>query len=78
MFADGNGVPRDYNLARKYYKLSAEQGFSWAQFNLAVMYKDGQGVDKDLNEAKKWATKAAETGLEDAKKFLKTLDELPK
>ena len=42
MYHQGVGVPQDYQEAVKWFRLSAEQGFAQAQYNLAVMYEDGQ------------------------------------
>ena len=47
-------------------KPKAEQGFAYAQFNLALMYDKGEGVPQDYKEAVKWYTKAAEQGDADA------------
>jgi hypothetical protein len=33
------------------YRLAAEQGFSGAQFNLALMYRNGEGVLQDYVQA---------------------------
>src|SRR6266568_6778093 len=35
MYATGRGVPHNYGEAAKWYRKAAEQGFSFAQFNLA-------------------------------------------
>ena len=40
----------------------AEQGNSWAQFNLGNAYATGKGVPKDEAEAVRWFRKAAEQG----------------
>ena len=52
---------KDYKGALKWYKISAEQGYDFAQFYLAMMYHDGQGTEKDDKEAFKWLKKAAES-----------------
>ena len=66
MYANGQGVPKDYAKAVKWYRKAAEQGDARAQFNLGVMYTFGQGVPKDYAEALKWYRKAAEQGHADA------------
>jgi len=58
----GNGVPKDYTEAAKWYRKAAEQGEPNAQVNLGVLYDQGQGVPKDYTEAVKWHRKAAEQG----------------
>ena len=47
-------------------RVRAEQGESWAQYNLGIMYDNGLGVLQDYKEAVKWYTKSAEQGLADA------------
>lgn len=54
MYDLGEGVPRDYKEAVKWYRLSAEQGNPAARFALAEMYKNGDGVSKDIQTAIKW------------------------
>ena len=48
------------------FRLSAEQGYVEAQFNLGMMYADGQGVAEDYTEAIKWLKLAAEQKFEAA------------
>ena len=45
---------KDYKEAVRLYRLSAEQGFASAQYNLGVMYEIGQGVLQDYKEALRW------------------------
>jgi TPR repeat protein len=54
MYANGEGVPKNYTEAAKWYRLSAGQGNAAAQFNLGLMYSKGEGVQKDDAEAVKW------------------------
>jgi TPR repeat protein len=61
MYAQGEGVPRDYTEAVKWYRLAAAQGDAFAQFNLGVMYSKGDGVPQDYVQAHKWFTLAAAT-----------------
>lgn len=44
MLRVGQGVQKDYKEALKWYKLSAEQGWAEAQYNLGKMYYEGEGV----------------------------------
>ena len=62
MYAHGAEGNEDLEKALKWYRLSAEQGDSVAQYNLGVMYEDGAGVDKDPAEALKWYRLSAEAG----------------
>lgn len=48
----------------------AEQGISFAQFNLGTMYANGHGVIQDRKEAAKWYRKAAEQGFAPAQDAL--------
>ena len=76
-----------YNGKRQfvyYYRISAENGYSKAQYNLAIILQKGTLVEKDLKEAVRWHKKAAEQGewgSEDElgkcyeELYLKTLDE---
>ena len=51
MYDNGNGVPEDDAEAVRWFRLSAEQGFAAAQYNLGVMYGNGDGVPEDAGEA---------------------------
>ena len=62
MYANGLGVPQDYQKAFDLYVQSATQGFSVAQSNLAHMYATGEGVEQDYSKAIYWYRKAAEQG----------------
>ncbi|WP_426879352.1 tetratricopeptide repeat protein [Glaesserella parasuis] len=53
---------QNYQAAFPIFKELAEQGYSTAQFNLALMYFEGQGVSQDYHQAAKWYQKAAEQG----------------
>ena len=64
----GNDVP-DYSNVIKFYRLSAEQGNTQAQTNLAVMYRYGDGVPKDYITAHMWFNIAAANGHERAGTF---------
>ena len=46
----------------KWYHKAADQGNSFAQYNIGVLYDRGQGVKQDYNEAMKWFYKAAKQG----------------
>ena len=54
MYHNGQGVPQDYAVAVKWYRLAAEQGKASAQSNLGVMYYNGEGVPQDYAVAVKW------------------------
>jgi TPR repeat protein/serine/threonine protein kinase len=50
-YEQGLGVPKNDELAVKYYQLSADQGYAAALSNLGYCYKHGQGVREDRYEA---------------------------
>jgi uncharacterized protein len=54
MYREGGFVVRDFEKALKWYRLSAEQGYAFAESNLGFMYEEGQGVSKDYKEAHMW------------------------
>ena len=63
MYDNGEGVPQDYAVAVRWWRLAAEQGDASAQYNLALMYDNGEGVPQDYAEAVKWYRLAAEQGI---------------
>lgn len=64
------GVSSDYAQAYRLFKLSAEQGYPSAQYNLAALAESGEGTAVDMNAAIKWYRKAAEQGHELAQERL--------
>ena len=62
MYSKGQGVPKDYIEAVRWYRKSAEQGYAKAEYNLSGMYREGQGVPQDYALAERWCRKAAEQG----------------
>jgi TPR repeat protein len=56
------GVSKDVVEAMRWYKLSATQGNSIGQNDLAVMYKTGLSVKKDIAEAVRWYKLSAMQG----------------
>jgi uncharacterized protein len=55
-------VSQNYVEAVKWFRLAADQGNGYAQFNLGFMYDKGEGVPQDYAEAVKWYRKAADQG----------------
>jgi len=70
MYGLGQGVPKDYQEAVKWFRKAAEQGLARAQGSLGSMYAKGRGVPKDYREAVQWYRKAAEQGLAMAQGYL--------
>ena len=52
----------DYKTALREWQPLAEQGDSFAQFFLGLMYKNGEGVPQDYKKAIKYYTLSAEQG----------------
>ena len=63
IYAAGSGVPRDYTVAVKWFRLAANQGHPQGQHNLGFMYSVGSGVPKNDVEANRWFLKSAMQGL---------------
>ena len=63
-YLHGQGVPKNYAEALKWFRKAAEgpSGHAYAQRQLGFMYYNGQGVPKNYAEALKWFRKAAEQG----------------
>ena len=75
MYANGRGVPQDYEKAERWYRLAAEQGHTTAQNGLGFMYENGAGVPQDYVEAHKWYNLAAARGNDLANKVRDLLAE---
>ena len=43
LYFNGEGVPKDYQQALRWFRLAADQGEALAQTKIAIMYDDGQG-----------------------------------
>ena len=66
MYHKGDGLPKDYAKAVKWYRLAAAQGEANAQNNLGIMYAKGEGVPKDDVESANFYRLSAEQGNVDA------------
>jgi TPR repeat protein len=78
-FDVGEGVPRNLEMARAWYRKAAMQGLKEAQYNLGLCYygwADGPGLQQIYQEAAIWFRKAAEQGCEKAQSRLSLLYEL--
>ena len=56
----GTGI--DYGKAAHHYRIAAEKGLDWAQYNLAHMLLSGVGVAQDRDQAFHWYSQAAAQG----------------
>ena len=73
LYRQGRGVARDFDQALHWFRLAAEQSYSYAEFNLGQMYEHGWGVERDLSEAVNWYRRAAAHKHEWADRRLKDL-----
>jgi enhanced entry protein EnhC len=55
-------VDDNYQLARQYYELAANQGDAVGQFNLGLLYEDGKGTLVQMDKAAELYRAAAEKG----------------
>ncbi|WP_016955271.1 tetratricopeptide repeat protein [Catenovulum agarivorans] len=69
----GEGGVQDFEKAFELFTKAAEMGHSFAQVNLAEMYRDGEGIDQNLDKAQYWFEMAANQGNQTAKQSLKKL-----
>jgi TPR repeat protein len=65
----GMGVRQDYAEAAKWYRLAAEQGYSFGQLGLGSLYWAGRSLPQDDVAAYMWFSLAAAQGLADAAKL---------
>jgi TPR repeat protein len=72
MYANGLGIPQDYQEAVKWYRKGAQQGNVNAQNNLGRMYATRLGIQQDFIRAHMWLsiTAAALNG-DEAKNAMK-------
>jgi localization factor PodJL len=61
-FAEGRGVPQNFQEAAVWYERAAKGGLAPALFRLGALYEKGNGVAKNLNEARRLYLAAAEKG----------------
>jgi len=54
IYANGNGVLKDYKKAINWYKKAAKNGDTRTQFNLGFIYHKGSGVERDEKKAVYW------------------------
>jgi hypothetical protein len=69
MHYNGDGVPKNYIEAVKWYRLAAEQADVDAQFSLGYMYDIGAGVPENDLKAYVWYSVSAAQGDELAKLY---------
>ncbi len=75
MYAEGQGVQKDCEVALEWYFLAAEQEYAEAQYNLGMMYAEGQGVQKNYVLAHMWLNLADSKGHKDARESRDILED---
>jgi localization factor PodJL len=73
-YAEGKGVPSNYDEAAKWYERAAQAGVVPAMFRLGTLYEKGLSVKRDLDVARRYYTLAAERGNAKAMHNLAVLD----
>ena len=63
LYAVGQGVPKDYVEAVKWYHKAAEQGDIFAQGDLGSLYMDGRGVTQNKVKAYAWFSLAVNSAV---------------
>jgi TPR repeat protein len=71
-YANGRGVPRNYQEAVRWYYFSARQGYAPAQNRLGSCFHRGLGTPQDLKAAVIWYRNAANQGYAPAQDNLGT------
>jgi localization factor PodJL len=73
-FAEGKGVPQNFDEAAKWYDRAAQAGVVPAIFRLGTFYEKGLSVKKDADIARRYYLQAAERGSAKAMHNLAVLD----
>ena len=73
-FAEGKGVPQNFDEAAKWYDRAAQAGVVPAIFRLGTFYEKGLSVKKDVDIARRYYLQAAERGNAKAMHNLAVLD----
>jgi soluble lytic murein transglycosylase-like protein len=76
-YEHAEGVPRDYEKAKRFYCRAARAGYIEAQFKLGWIYANGRGVERDEAVAGALFTLAAQQGHEHAAKLLEYVKTAP-
>ena len=74
LYANGEGVPKDYPEAFRWFLVAAEAGYGPAIDVVANAYLNGElGQTRDRAKAKQWLQRGADSGYEPAKTKLEQL-----
>lgn len=61
-YADGKGVPANFDEAAKWYDRAAQAGVVPAMFRIGTLYEKGLSVKKDIDIARRYYVQAADRG----------------
>lgn len=75
MYAHGQGVEADAEIAFKWYKKAAENGMPTSQYLVGDCYLEGRGTKQNIEQAMRWFKESKEKGDKDAKKIYNYLTE---
>lgn len=78
LYANGNGMDVDIDMAVHWWQAAADQRHADAQFALALAYTTGEGIKKDMDRAVKWYLTAAKQGHQDSRDILMRLNGDPR
>lgn len=70
LYEEGQGLQKDFDLARFWYLRAAQQGYTDAYFALGDIYALGRGTQADRSLAYHWYTMAAGLGHARAKEIM--------
>lgn len=70
MYSDGIGTEIDKNRSLKYIKKAANNGVSFAEYSLGMLYREGKQVGKFGKDAGYWLKRAAKANFKPAVKLL--------
>ncbi len=73
-YAEGKGVPTNYEEAAKWYERAAQGGIVQATFRIGALHEKGLGTKKDIDVARRYYMQAAERGSAKAMHNLAVLD----
>ena len=73
LYANGEGIPQDYDKALAWYRKAAMLNNADAQFHLGDCYLFGRGVNANNRTAAEWYRRSASSGHEKAEQALRKL-----
>ena len=77
LFAEGIGLPKDLQQARRWFQAALVQGDPYAAYNLGVLYREGLGVTVSPDRARRYFQAALAGGHPQAAAALKALPAAP-